>query len=44
MTYLFAGRGAGGGKRTTAALALKYALMNEKGAGRMLYIARGGID
>jgi hypothetical protein len=43
MTDLFAGRSAGGGRRTPAALASKYALLNEKGAGRMLYIARGGI-
>jgi hypothetical protein len=43
MTNLFASRGAGGGKRTTAALALKYAPVNEKSAGWMLYIARGGI-
>jgi hypothetical protein len=43
MTDLFVGRGAGGGKRTMAALASKYVFVNEKGAGRMLYIARGEI-
>ena len=43
MTDLFASWSVGGGKRTMAALALKYALVNEKGAGWMLYIARGGI-
>jgi hypothetical protein len=43
MTDLSVGRSTGGGKRTTVALASKYALLNEKGATRMLYIARGGI-
>jgi len=41
MTDLFAGQSAGGGKGTTAAVASKYALVNEKGPGWMLYAVRG---
>ena len=43
MADLFASRSAGGGKRTTVALVSNYALVNKKGAGWMLHIARGGI-
>jgi len=43
MTDLFAGRSAGGGKGTTAAVDSKYTLLNEKGARWMVYAARAGI-